>query len=229
MARKKPARRGFQLATGRRKEPGPAERDTTYDHGPTTAGERSTEMIAENPNRTLIAVFAAAVLALAPAAFAAGPGGGPGPGAGPGPGPFAGAERGGPGHLPLHRLAIALELSEEQVTQAQEIFAAARQAAEPLREAQRQLGGELREALDGAAPDPTTVGELTIELHAGRQQMRALFETAQADFEALLTAAQLERLDALRAARRAGPRGRSGGPGHGPGGWAPPAGGEPAL
>jgi Spy/CpxP family protein refolding chaperone len=169
--------------------------------------------------------LALAALVLVPALALAGPGpsgpgrsgagrdGGLGLGEGVfGPGPFAaGAAGEGPGGglPPLHRLAFFLDLTADQVTQAQAIFDAAQAEIEPLREAQRPLFEQLRAALDAAEPDPAAVGALVIDLHANRQAIHAVLEGALDEFEAILTPEQLERFEVLRDARRAfGPRHR---------------------
>jgi Spy/CpxP family protein refolding chaperone len=169
------------------------------------------------PRRTRLGVSltaALAVLVLAPALALAGPGrsgagrdGGFGLGEGVfGPGPFAaGAEGEGPGGglPPLPRLAFFLDLTADQVTQAQAIFDAAQAEIQPLREAQRPLSEQLRAALDAAEPDPAAVGALVIDLHANRQAIHAVLEGALDEFEAILTPEQLERFEVLRDARRA--------------------------
>jgi len=149
-----------------------------------------------------------------------GPGhGGPGFGAAGGPdGVAEGFHHGGRrGHhgLPLARLARHLELTDEQVESAKAIRQATEERVTPIRQAQRTLHGELRALLEADAPDASAVGAKAIELHAGREQIRALHEQAKADFEALLTAEQVDKLGNLKELRDDRRRGRRGGHGGG--------------
>lgn len=175
------------------------------------------------PKTTLLtALSLALVLAAAPLA-AQGPGHPPrpdGPQAGPAGGPPDGAA-GGPFHgLPLRRLAIYLDLGDEQVAAAQQIFEDARTAIEPLAAEARDLAMQLRDALGADDPDPTAVGQLVVALHEVRGEIQAIRQAAEADFVALLTDRQRFRLDALRDARRIFGR-----PHHPPGGG-PDGGGD---
>lgn len=169
----------------------------------------------QHPVRTLPLFALVLLLAAAPLALAQGPGG-PGGGHGPGPGAGPGPDHGGFG-VPLNRLAAYLRLSDEQIAEAQEIFTAAREAAAPIRETQKALHEELRALLDGENPDPTAVGEVVLDLHANRQELRTLRQAAFADFEALLTAEQLEKLERLKEMRNHFGHRRGGGPGAGQG------------
>ena len=132
-----------------------------------------------------------------------GPGGGPGFGQGPGPGdqPAMGGMHGAPGFR-LGRLAAYLELTDEQIAAAKTIFEDARAAAQPIHEAQRALHEELGALLDGDSPDPTEVGNLVLEIHANREQVKAIHDAAFEDFKALLTAEQLAKLEKLQDVRR---------------------------
>lgn len=150
----------------------------------------------------LVFLLAAAPLALAQGPNGPGPNNGPGPGDGQGPGfgPGPGAQAAGLG-VPLRRLATWLELTEEQIARAEAIFSAAREAAVPIRDAQKALHAEMRTLLDSDAPDAAAVGAVVLELHANRAELRALREAAFADLEALLTAEQLEKLEQLKELR----------------------------
>jgi periplasmic protein CpxP/Spy len=188
-------------------------------------------VIRENANRktlslSLAAVAAAALLVAAPlVAQPSGPAGGPGDD--PGFHHGFGRHGGGPGFLGdrgAARLARHLELTDEQRTEARAIHQAARDAVRPIVEESRTLRGELRGLLEQSAPSATAVGEKAIALHANRDEVRAVFAGAKADFEALLTPAQLDKLRTLeerrqdrRDDRREERRGRRGG---GPGGGA---------
>lgn len=133
----------------------------------------------------------------------AGPGrghGGPGAHRG-GHGGHHGGHHGGEYGLPVERLARFLELSDEQVAAAKAIREAAEAQAEPLKEAHKALRQEMRTLLDAENPDATAIGEAAIELHEGRERSRAIRAQAKADFAALLTAEQLEKLETLKDAR----------------------------
>lgn len=120
----------------------------------------------------------------------------------------------------LAKLALYLDLSEEQRAEAETIFTAAREQAAPLREDNRDLAVRLREALAVDPPDPAAVGELVVAIDVNRDELRVIRETAQADFTAILSEEQRLRLEALRDARRIFGR-----HGRGRGGRGGPAGG----
>lgn len=143
---------------------------------------------------TLLTVAFCLVAGLAVSALAQGPGRGHG-------GP-PGVE-GHRGHRApsVERLARFLELTDEQIEAAKAIRKATAAQVEPVREAQKALHEELRSLLDADSPDATAIGEVAIELHQGREQIHALREQAKADFEALLTAEQLEKLEGLKDVR----------------------------
>ena len=148
---------------------------------------------------TAVAVLAITLLLALPL-FAQGPGHRPaGPPGGP---PGTSSEHDSPGGRLLAKLALYLDLDDAQKAQAQQIFADARAQAEPIREANHNLAGQLHEALAADPPDPTAVGNLAIEIHANREQLRGIGETARTSFRAILTEEQRLRLDALRDARR---------------------------
>jgi Spy/CpxP family protein refolding chaperone len=169
---------------------------------------------------TALSLALALVLAAPPPLAAHGPGHPPRPD-GPQAGPAGGPGGAGPLHgLPLRRLAVYLDLSDEQVAAAEQIFDDARTAIQPLAAEARDLAGQLRDALGADDPDPTAVGQLAVALHGVRGEIRAIRQTAEADFVALLTERQRFRLDALRDARRIFGR-----PHHRPGGG-PDGGGD---
>ncbi|HUO87494.1 MAG TPA: periplasmic heavy metal sensor [Thermoanaerobaculia bacterium] len=159
------------------------------------------------PLATVLAVVAILVALPLAAQPPAAPGHGAGPGhhfAGGGPGGHGGPHGvfGGRG---FERLARYLELTDEQQTAARQLHEAARTAAEPIKEESRSLHGELREMLEQPAPDATAVGERMIAIDANRDQLRQIFTDTTAGFEALLTAEQLEKLEAFQ--HRRGERG----------------------
>ncbi|HEX2163642.1 MAG TPA: Spy/CpxP family protein refolding chaperone, partial [Thermoanaerobaculia bacterium] len=152
-------------------------------------------------------VAVAGLIAVAPLTAQEGAGEGPGHG----PGHRRGAFEHGPGHFGhsggrhMERMARFLELTEAQREAARALHEETRAAMEPLHERSRTLHQELRALLDQADPDPLAVGEKAIALDASRDEMRRLGEETHAEFEALLTAEQLEKLEQLHE-RRGGDR-----------------------
>jgi len=78
---------------------------------------------------------------------------------------------------------------------------------EALREKLEKNQGEMKEALEGANPDPVAVGELAIEGHRLREQGRTLREAQDKAVRAILTPEQQVRFDAMKALREEGRRG----------------------
>ncbi len=160
--------------------------------------------------RTLLVTVAGLLLAGATLTAIAAPNR-PAPGQSPGA-----AEAHGPGGGRILRLASRyLQLTDEQITAARQIFEETRTAAEPLVEQLRASREQLRTLLDQENPDATAIGQAVIAADATREQLRTLREEAKADFRALLTADQQARLDAFLAALQAirDHRGGPGGPG----------------
>jgi Spy/CpxP family protein refolding chaperone len=160
--------------------------------------------ILRNP-RPLVVLLAAllALPALALAQPPAGPPSAPGPGFGPhAGGPGLHGFRGGPGGRgPFGNLGFVadfLDLTDEQREQARSLREDLMESHRALWEQTRTLRQELRAALDEETPDTAHIGELTLALHEQRQKARALREQALSDFEALLTADQLETFQQLR-------------------------------
>lgn len=105
-------------------------------------------------------------------------------------------------------LARYLRLSPAQVEQQKALLQALKAEVEPLREAQKPLQEDLREALDGASPEACAVGALLVEIDALGDQVRAAHAEFDDAFSAILTAEQLARYEALKVLAQ-GP-----GPGH---------------
>jgi len=154
------------------------------------------------PARVALSLTLAAALLLSWNLLAQPPAGGPGgpPGVHHGPGFAArGPQAGGPfGNLRF--VATFLDLTEEQQQQGRALRQRLREDSAALREEVRGLRRQLRAELEEETPDATRVGELMIATHGQRKQLRALREQALADFEALLTAEQLEKFQDLRQA-----------------------------
>ena len=134
--------------------------------------------------------------------------------------------KGGRGHgrgNPAERLeflAEYLSLTEAQKTAIEKLQANLETRIEPLREQQKQLHEQVREALDNDA-DAATVGALVIAQHEGREKIHALMEAHAGQVKAQLTPAQVSRWEALKDARQAR-RGHHGGHRGGHHGEVPP-------
>jgi Spy/CpxP family protein refolding chaperone len=104
-----------------------------------------------------------------------------GPGFGRGPGPLA-----------------RLGLSAEQRAQLDALQEKQREASRPLFEAAREAHEAFREALEAADPDPLTVGQAALAMHAAEQKARAAHEAAFEALKAILTPEQRAKLEQAR-------------------------------
>ncbi|MEE8522348.1 MAG: Spy/CpxP family protein refolding chaperone [Thermoanaerobaculia bacterium] len=167
--------------------------------------------------RTPTLRIALALVVLIPAVALAGPGFGPRGDRGDGPGRHFLPP---PGYL---------DLTDEQIDAAQVIRDDLRQQVQALHQDHAALRQQLRDLLDGDNPDPAAVGELVIELHGERGQLRDALTAADAEFSTLLTEEQLVKWENFKELRgRRGHRGSGAGrgEGHGPrGGFGGPPGG----
>lgn len=109
--------------------------------------------------------------------------------------------RGGPEQR-IEFLAEYLSLTEAQKASVQKLQENLADKMEPVREEQKRLHGEVREALDNDA-DAATVGALVIAQHEGREKIHALMQEHANQVKALLTPAQVSRWNALKDAREA--------------------------
>lgn len=137
----------------------------------------------------------------------------------------------GPGGFLSRRVAEYLELTDEQIAAAKQIKEDLRAEIEPLHEQAQTQHQALRDLLDTDNPDAATVGQLVIDSHATREQVRAAGDNAKAAFVALLTPEQLELWENLKNVRDSFGPGRGhfrGGPGaeSGPRHRGPHGGGE---
>jgi len=161
-------------------------------------------------------LVATALLALAVPALAGQPGR---------PGPFRGP--GGPGFEGLderldqraERLADALDLTAEQRAAFDQLRDDAMAAAEPKMERMRTAGEELRTLLEADTGDATAVGNLVLEMHRLRAELRASRQQVEQGLEALLTDAQKLALNAVRETRPRPRRFDGAGPGGPPPAW----------
>ncbi len=157
-----------------------------------------------------IPVIAAIIILATTFAFAqAGPGGPGGPRPAPGGGPGAEAA-----------LVKFLALTDAQIASWTTFHDETRAAVKPLFEQRQALQTQLHTALSATAPDAATVGQLMISVRKVGDQLRTVHDGLDAKLKSVLTADQVAKFDAFRAARQAtqgpGP-GRGRGPGNGAG------------
>ena len=98
------------------------------------------------------------------------------------------------------QLAKYLKLTPTQVTTFKQLYEQLQATLKPLREEQRALSADLHEALDAASPDACAIGQIHIDLHEGREEIRAALEAFDDAFSAILTPQQLTRWNALKEA-----------------------------
>jgi Spy/CpxP family protein refolding chaperone len=93
-----------------------------------------------------------------------------------------------------------LGLSEQQVSQIQDMLKQHRNAVFPLQQELRTKNHALATALEVAQPDATTVGRLVIEQRSLKKKLGEMNEKMRKDIEAVLTPEQKQKLDELRQA-----------------------------
>ena len=94
----------------------------------------------------------------------------------------------------------ALQLTEDQVAQWDALAADHRATVEPLRQQLKGVEQQLKDLLGQPDPDPAAVGDLVLEGHDLREQIRAADEAYRQGFEALLDETQLNKLHFIRGA-----------------------------
>ena len=99
----------------------------------------------------------------------------------------------------LRALAKALALTKDQVAATKEIYKDLRSTVEPLREQIEPLREQLETLLDGDNPAPGQVGQVVIDIDGLRDDIQAAREDANGDFQALLTAEQLQKYQDFQA------------------------------
>jgi uncharacterized membrane protein len=100
---------------------------------------------------------------------------------------------------PVQVVAAVLQLSEQQVGSLMEMLRLREQAVQPLQQQLRTRQEALGQALQGATPDPQTVGQLLIETRTIEQQIATVSAQAAAQFQQVLDQEQLERLQQIQA------------------------------
>jgi Spy/CpxP family protein refolding chaperone len=176
-----------------------------------------------------IALFAAALLLGASAAWTQPEGQTPQAGGPTGPGP----ERRGPEGR-HDRFSRALDLDEAQQEKLREIRDEQRPQREALHEKMSANREALHQLLESGTADANAVGELVLEGRKLREEGKALFEAEQKKVRAILNPDQQKKFDAMQERmkeRRGGPEGfgipGERGPRRGPGGGRPDGSGAP--
>ncbi|HET8645272.1 MAG TPA: Spy/CpxP family protein refolding chaperone [Vicinamibacteria bacterium] len=93
-------------------------------------------------------------------------------------------------HHGFGRAMRELNLTDAQKEQLKQMHEQQREALRPVMEQQRQLRQQIREALEAGNPDATRIGQLEIQAHQLRQQLKAEREKAHAAFVNVLTPEQ---------------------------------------
>lgn len=101
----------------------------------------------------------------------------------------------------IERLVEFLELSDAQRVQIEESMVSRREDRQAAAETLRSSNETLQRMLGGESPDATAVGTKVIEIHGLRQQMGADQKAQMTALRDLLTPEQVQKLDALIAAR----------------------------
>lgn len=101
----------------------------------------------------------------------------------------------------IEKLVGYLELSDAQRVQIEESMASHRENRQARHEVLRAGSDALQGLLESERPDATAIGNKVLELHGQRQQMAADSEAHMSALRDLLTSEQVEKLDALLAAR----------------------------
>ena len=96
----------------------------------------------------------------------------------------------------------ALNLTDDQKAQLKSMREQQREAMKPVFEQQRALREQIRAALESAKPDATRIGQLEIQSHQLRLQMKAEHEKAMAAFANVLTPEQKAQWEKMRQERK---------------------------
>jgi periplasmic protein CpxP/Spy len=118
---------------------------------------------------------------------------------------------GGPGAMGggLWRLADRLGLSDDQKAQMKALFLKQKDTLQPLMENERTAREAFHKVLEAEGPDPATVGQAALAMHAADLKLQAAHQAAFEEFKALLTPDQRTQLDQMKARHgQGGPMGR---------------------
>jgi len=103
----------------------------------------------------------------------------------------------------FQKVAQKLNLTEEQQTAAKQMFQDLKAKMAPIHQAQQALHTQLKSALAVPNPDAATVGQVVIQIHQNRAQLKPVMEAFHQQFEALLTPDQLTQYKQMLAAHPA--------------------------
>jgi Spy/CpxP family protein refolding chaperone len=103
----------------------------------------------------------------------------------------------------LQKMAQKLNLTEEQQATAKQLFQDLKAKVAPIHQAQQALHTQLKAALAAPNPDAATVGQVVIQMHQNRAQLKPVMQAFHQQLEALLTPEQLAQFKKMQAAHPA--------------------------
>ena len=103
----------------------------------------------------------------------------------------------------LQKMAQKLNLTEEQQASAKQLFQDLKAKVAPLHQAQQALHTQLKSALAAPNPDAATVGQVVIQMHQNRAQLKPVMQAFHQQLEALLTPDQLAKFKQMQASHPA--------------------------
>ena len=99
----------------------------------------------------------------------------------------------------LQKMAQKLNLTAEQQATAKQLFQDLKAKAAPIHQAQQALHTQLKSALAVPNPDAATVGQVVIQIHQNREQLKPVMQGFHQQLEALLTPDQLAKFKQMQA------------------------------
>ncbi|MEE8368908.1 MAG: periplasmic heavy metal sensor [Thermoanaerobaculia bacterium] len=124
------------------------------------------------------------------------------------PGGFGrGFDHSGPrdGAMRLQVLAIALDLTDDQIARAQDLFSEFHASNAGSMQQRHQQHQELRNSLDSGNTDPCAIGQQLLQIHQAGEAAKSAREGLRGSLAAILTPEQEAKFDALEAARQSMP------------------------
>jgi Spy/CpxP family protein refolding chaperone len=103
-------------------------------------------------------------------------------------------------HFAMHRMVHQLNLTDDQKTAAKQLFQDLKTKLAPFHQTQQQLHTQLEAALAAPQPDATAVGQIAIQMHQNRAQMKPVIDAFHQQFQALLNPDQLAKYKQMLAA-----------------------------